>query len=105
MFAIIIVFELPPKESASNFVNLESLYGIWGALFTNKLITFIKFVNDKLIWIPSFNASPEVFVYLVFSEPAKSTKFNFPILKNLSPVSLVTEDSMIIVKIEWLLEE
>lgn len=95
-----IVLEFPPKESANNLVSLESLYGIWLEFLTNKFITFIRLVKERFIFIPSCNASPVVFVYFVFSDPAKSTKFNLPIQKYLSPLSEVTELSIMIVNIE-----
>lgn len=106
IFAIIRVLLFPPNESASNLVNFEFLYGTWEAPFTNKFITFPSVVKDKLMLIPSFNPSSEVFVCFYFSDPAKSTRFNLPILKEESLVILsVSLLSTKIDKIECDLEE
>jgi hypothetical protein len=50
------VLVLPPSESYSNLVNLESLYGIC-ELFpsTKQVMTFIKADNDKFILVASLN--------------------------------------------------
>jgi len=73
---------LPPNESYSNLVNLESLYGTC-LLFpsTKAEITLPRAVKDKFIFIASFNLWPVALVLLYLSEPAKSTKFNLPALK------------------------
>lgn len=70
---------LPPKESYSNLVNLESLYGIcWLLPSTKAEITLPSALKDKLILLASFNLSPVAYVLLYLSDPAKSTRFNFP---------------------------
>lgn len=40
--AIIIVFELPPKQSYNKYVNFEFLYGIWDVLFLSDGFSFIN---------------------------------------------------------------
>jgi len=75
------VFVLPPKESYSKRVNLESLYGICPTLpSTRALITLPRADNERLIWVASFKRSPVALVLLYLSEPARSTKFNLPAL-------------------------
>ena len=79
---------LPPKESYSNLVSLESLYGICACLpSTRALITFPKADNDKFIWVASFNLWPVACVLLYLSEPAKSTRLSLPALILCSPSS------------------
>lgn len=59
--AIIIVFELPPKESLNKHVSFESLYGMWTPDFplANTLITIPNVDRDLLIFEASFSLSPE----------------------------------------------
>ena len=84
--AIITVLVLPPRESYSNLVSLESLYGICLDFpSTKEDITLPKAVKERLILIPSFNVYPVAPVLLDLSDPAKSTKFNFPALILYSP--------------------
>lgn len=78
------VFVLPPRESWSNLVSFESLYGIWCVLPSTKAdITLPSALKDKLILVAYFIPSPVAPVLLALSEPAKSTKFNLEAL-NLS---------------------
>jgi len=44
------------------------------------LITLLKAVRDKLIFLASLSLSPVAFVFDCLSDPAKSTKFSFPAL-------------------------
>lgn len=64
--AIITVLVLPPNESWSNLVNLESLYGMCCDLpSTNALITLPSALNDKFIFCAYFNLSPAAPVLLI----------------------------------------
>lgn len=97
---------LPPNESYKSLVNLESLYGIWVDLPSTKAdIQFPKEVKDWFIDMASLNLSPTAPVLLYRSEPAKSTKFNFPTVICWDPSSLKWDPSIITVKIEWDLED
>lgn len=84
--ATINAFEEPPKESISNIVNLESLYGMYGTfvfLSDKALITFPR-VNKDLLILPVYLAIyPWDLDYLSLSLPAKSTKVIFPYLLTL----------------------
>ena len=75
------VRELPPIDSCSIWVSLESLYGICLFFFVSvkALITFPRADNDLLIIFASSRVCPVAFVFSVFSDPAKSTKYNFPL--------------------------
>lgn len=42
------------------------------------LITLPRVVNERLIPLASFKVWPEAPVFPTFSDPAKSTKYNFP---------------------------
>jgi hypothetical protein len=46
----------------------------------NELITFPRADSDKFICVASLSLIPAAYVLLCLSEPAKSTKFNFPAL-------------------------
>ena len=78
--ANITVLVLPPNESASNLVNFESLYGICLRFEDNASITEPNAVKLKFIFFPSSNVFPVAFVLPTLSLPAKSTKFNLPLL-------------------------
>jgi len=47
---------------------------------TNDDITFPNADNDKLIFLASSSLVPSAFVFDCLSDPAKSTRFNFPAL-------------------------
>ena len=76
MQAIIMVLVLPPRESFSILVSLESLYGIWETVF------FLEFSAKVFIQFPSASKLRLIFapscIFLLqfrvcsFSEPAKS---------------------------------
>ena len=70
------VFEFPPNESLSKFVNFESLYGIWLLCFyeAKALITIPNVVKDLFMFPAYFSLSPVVAVIFCLSDPAKSTK-------------------------------
>jgi hypothetical protein len=57
----------------------------WDFPSTKDEITFPRAVKDKLILIPSFKVYPVAPVFDDLSEPAKSTRFNFPALILCSP--------------------
>ena len=79
MHASIVVRELPPKEFYKILVSLESLYGMWSyfSFEVNADITCPKAKRLLFIFIPSFIIFPSAPVFFIFSEPAKSTKWNF----------------------------
>ncbi len=76
-FAIINVFEFPPIESLSKLVNLLYLYGIWSLYFSESATTtYSRNESDLLINYASNKDFPSDPVFLVLSEPAKSTKWS-----------------------------
>jgi hypothetical protein len=79
--AIIIVLQLPPKESLSILVSLLSLKGTkkpFLVLSPNALIQLAKANNDVFIFAPSLSLIPLFSVTVPLSEPARSIKDNFP---------------------------
>ena len=75
--AIILVLELPPKESYKILVSLLSRYGICIAFLVSSVkaeITLPSAKRDLLIMIPSFIVAPVAPVFFARSDPAKSTK-------------------------------
>lgn len=85
MHAIITVLQLPAKESLSNRVNLESLYGICifedGPRLCISYSAFIQFPSarsDRFILAPSIRRIPRFCVYAARSEPARSIKLSLP---------------------------
>lgn len=73
----------PPKESFSNLVNLESLYGTKAPFFDLSeriLIQLPKASKDLFILAPSCNLNPLFSVTAALSEPAKSTKLNLLVI-------------------------
>ena len=73
------VLTFPPRESCRRRVSFESRQGTCLLLPSTKLvITFIKAERDKLIFVASLNLTPVVPVRFCFSDPARSTRFNFP---------------------------
>jgi len=97
---------LPPKESWSNLVNFESLYGICCDFPSTKaLITFPKALNDKLIFWAYLSLSPAAPVLLNLSLPAKSTKFNLLATYFLSSLYEISADSKNNINIKCDLEE
>lgn len=76
-----LVFEFPPKDSWRTLVSLLSLYGIWVDFpSVRELITFPKVVKLALIFLASSNVFPYAPVLEIFSLPARSTRYNFPVL-------------------------
>ena len=74
------VFALPPRDSYNTLVNFESLYGIW-VLFPSvkAVITIPNPVRDLLIIFASSKVYPVAPVLEIFSEPARSTRYNLPV--------------------------
>jgi len=86
-----IVLVLPPRESCSNLVSFESLYGMWWIFpSTRAEITFPSALSDKLIFVAYFMPSPVAPVLLARSDPAKSTKFSLAALNFSFPFSSVS---------------
>lgn len=81
MHPIIIVFVLPPSESFSILVSLESLYGICETIFflefyERVVIQFPNAKSDLLMLAPSCIFFEQLSDW-IFSEPAKSIMNNF----------------------------
>ena len=74
---------LPPRESWRMRVSLELRYGMnylpEAAFFSSvrAAMTFPRASSPWLIWIPSCRVFPVAPVFLILSEPARSTKWNF----------------------------
>ena len=76
-----LVFEFPPKDYWRTLVNLLSLYGIWVDFpSVRELITFPRVVKLALIFLASSKVFPSAPVLEIFSLPARSTKYNLPVL-------------------------
>lgn len=77
-------------------VSLESRYGMWNALpgepQVRAFITFPRAERDLLMVLASSRTFPSAPVFSAFSDPAKSTRSNFPAL-TLPTVSNVTINS------------
>mmetsp|Transcript_33958 Transcript_33958/g.46579 ORF Transcript_33958/g.46579 Transcript_33958/m.46579 type:complete len:213 (-) Transcript_33958:264-902(-) len=92
---IIRVFELPPSESCSMRVSLESRYGtntlprFWSS--PSALITLPSASRPLLISIPSFIVLPCAPVRFARSLPAKSTKWNLLLRTSACPLRLEEE--------------
>mmetsp|Transcript_34151 Transcript_34151/g.57383 ORF Transcript_34151/g.57383 Transcript_34151/m.57383 type:complete len:226 (+) Transcript_34151:318-995(+) len=74
-FPIITVLQLPPRESLSTAVSLDWRKGMCASFLDSACTVCSKKVSDLLMYIASFSACPSTFVFLVRSDPAKSTKF------------------------------
>ena len=76
------VAELPPRDSCSILVNLESRYGMKPDFFVSvrALMTLPRADNDLLIIFASSSVYPVASVFSVFSLPAKSQQYSLPIL-------------------------
>ena len=75
------VLALPPSESYSTRVSLESRYGTWeDFLSVSANMTFPKADKDLLMFFASSSLFPSAPVFPTFSLPARSTKYNFPVL-------------------------
>lgn len=84
-------------------VSLESRYGMWNALpgepQVRAFITFPRAERDLLMVLASSRTFPSAPVFSAFSDPAKSTRSNFPAL-TLPTVSNVTINSSNLESIE-----
>ena len=105
------VLLFPPSASRNKRVSFESRYGTCASLSTSAVTTLPRVKSDLLISPASRDraVAPRSATPLLptFSEPARSTKFNLPILIRSSPSSstlgerVVTETE----NTEWLREE
>lgn len=81
MLATMYVLELPPIESLRRYVSLFCLYGMWSLFFSDRAITNCsRNERDLLINWASISVLPSEPVFLVRSDPAKSTKFIFDMM-------------------------
>jgi hypothetical protein len=79
------VFELPPSDSDKILVSFDSRYGICVAfLSVRALMTFPSVVKLLLIIFASSSVCPAAPVFDIFSEPAKSTRYSYPVLQERS---------------------
>ena len=79
--AIMSALAVPPSESMRSIVSLLSRYGMYGCLFflsLRDLMTLPNVNRDLLMFPVSFAISPADLDSFKRSEPAKSTKENFP---------------------------
>lgn len=79
--AIITVLQLPPRESLSILVSLESLKGTkkpFLFLSPNAFIQLAKASKEVFILAPSLSLMPLFSVTVPLSEPAKSIRDSFP---------------------------
>lgn len=112
ILAIKIVLQLPPIESFRILVSLDCLYGIWSLCLSDKAtVTYSKKVKDLLIYEASINYWPSdpfnyyfLPVFLVLSDPAKSTIFNLA-MTTFSLDSTLLLISKWIVNTQWALDE
>ena len=105
-----VVLVLPPSESCSNLVILDSRYGICSCFLpcASAEMTFPSDDKLKLIYLSSLKWSPVIVSSLwIFSLPAKSHKFNLPLksMPRSSAVSLSTNIWKIVWdRLEWILD-
>jgi hypothetical protein len=73
--ATIVVLQLPPRDSVSSLVSLESLNGtkLSGLLDASADTQFERAAIDLLMFLASYNLNPSDPVLLSLSEPARST--------------------------------
>uniref|UniRef100_A0A671Z233 Uncharacterized protein n=1 Tax=Sparus aurata TaxID=8175 RepID=A0A671Z233_SPAAU len=99
------VLALPPRESWSRRVSLESLYGTW-VLFpsTRAEMTFPSAERDRLILAASFSRLPFAPVLLWRSLPARSTMLSFPTRMWSSPSERELRSFMLVnpTDLDWL---
>ena len=75
------VYELPPSDSWSILVSLESRYGMNAFFFdasVRALMTLPRAESDLLIILASSRVYPVASVFSVFSDPARSQQNSFP---------------------------
>lgn len=100
MVAMIVVLVFPPKESWSILVSLLSLYGTcWFSV--KAVMTRPNVKSDVLIQPASLFRSLVAPDLPTFSEPAKSTRFSFPIFKREEPSKEESRVWIVMVKIQW----
>mmetsp|Transcript_19 Transcript_19/g.33 ORF Transcript_19/g.33 Transcript_19/m.33 type:complete len:237 (+) Transcript_19:1309-2019(+) len=96
------VLALPPRDSWSMRVSLESRYGMCVDFPSVKaLITLPRAERERLILLASSSLSPVAPVFLTISEPAKSTKLILLVLVVPDFVSVWTSCK---INTEWLRE-
>lgn len=104
MVAIMTVLQLPPRESLSIRVSLESRNGTkipFLFLSPKALIQLAKANNDVLILAPSLNLIPLFSVTVPLSDPARSISDNFPQRTSFSVFCNLSFEVSIIWKMAW----
>mmetsp|Transcript_52670 Transcript_52670/g.146234 ORF Transcript_52670/g.146234 Transcript_52670/m.146234 type:complete len:205 (+) Transcript_52670:1499-2113(+) len=83
IMAIMVVRQLPPRESSRMRVSFESRYGMWlrprGSV--SAAMTLPRALSDWLIFFDSSSRWPVAPLRRTRSEPARSTRFSLPTLK------------------------
>mmetsp|Transcript_28227 Transcript_28227/g.53753 ORF Transcript_28227/g.53753 Transcript_28227/m.53753 type:complete len:221 (-) Transcript_28227:406-1068(-) len=113
--AIITVLLLPPKESCSKRVSLDSRYGTCPPRFDSSPsaeMTLPSASSPQLMLMPSFIRPPTAAVFLLRSEPARSTRWNLAIMNSgrasvaaSAEAAAVECCSRVMVKMAWEREE
>mmetsp|Transcript_5863 Transcript_5863/g.12829 ORF Transcript_5863/g.12829 Transcript_5863/m.12829 type:complete len:206 (-) Transcript_5863:477-1094(-) len=85
-----VVFAAPPMAFDSNRVSFESRNG-GRSFFPEDRISMHRprVVSDRLIALASSSAAPSTPDFLIRSEPAKSTRYSFPLSVRGPPVHLI----------------
>mmetsp|Transcript_66742 Transcript_66742/g.211235 ORF Transcript_66742/g.211235 Transcript_66742/m.211235 type:complete len:280 (+) Transcript_66742:1076-1915(+) len=87
--AIMSVVELPPRESCSILVSLLSRYGTWLPRLRSSPraeMTFPRARRPLLMFTLSLKRCPIAPVFLLRSEPARSTRWNFAMTYSCCPL-------------------
>ena len=94
MFAIMLHFACPPRQSRSRNVSLLSRYGTCRSFpserSTSALMTFPSALSDRLMLDASFSLCPSVCVALCRSDPARSTSRSADDVRFSTPVASST---------------
>ena len=91
------VLLLPPRASCSILVSFESLYGTCVDFpSVRAFITMPNIVKLLFIFFASSNRFPSAPVFDIFSLPAKSTRYSFPVFAEKVAVSVYV---IVIIKI------
>jgi len=75
-----VVLELPPRLSFNRWVSFESLKGMCGSPYPRARITLPRYERLWLIFLASSKIFPVAPVWLILSDPARSTKLSFAVL-------------------------
>lgn len=70
-----------PRESCNKYVSLEFLKGMWVCRALRAWMTSPSDSRERLMFWASFSLSPSAPDFQTLSEPARSTRFNFPVEK------------------------